>query len=123
MSLAEVKEKIKTLATFLTRKDIYAALVIVFVGLASFFLGAMWQNDRTSTQVTIEEDNTALNASNGANEEGSTTDAYVGSWTSKIYRLKTCPGVSVIRESNRVYFGSKSDAEAAGYTAAKNCSM
>lgn len=123
MSLAEVKEKIKAWAALLTRKDVYAALVIIFVGLASFCLGALWQNDENRPAMTIQDASAAAQGQNGADEEGSTTDAYVGSWTSKIYRLKTCSGVKAVRESNRVYFASKSAAEAAGYVPAKNCSM
>jgi hypothetical protein len=127
MTLAEVGEKIKSAAAFLTRKDVYAALIIVFVGLASFCLGALWQRDRNRPDVNITNaDMAAFNDSNIAQEpngQGSTTDAYVGSYTSKIYRLTTCPGVSAINPDNRVYFASQDDAVAAGYIAAKNCKM
>ena len=120
MRLTESLKKIKSLATFLTRKDIYLALIIVFVGLASFCLGALWQKDASRPDITIQN---AASANLAVGEEGSTTDAYVGSYTSKIYRLTTCPGVNVISVDNKVYFASKADAEAAGYIGAKNCKM
>ena len=123
MSLAEVKEKIKSLALLLTKKDVYVAIIIVLVGLASFFLGALWQKDQNREDVTIKSADTAVFEAENGNEEGSTTDAYVGSYTSKIYRLATCPGVNAIREDNKVWFSTKADAEAAGYVAAKNCNM
>ena len=120
MRLTESLEKIKSLSTFLTRKDVYLALIIIFVGIASFCLGAMWQKDASSPDITIQNAASADLAERG---EGSTTDAYVGSYTSKIYRLKTCPGVSAISVDNRVYFATAEDAETAGYIAAKNCKM
>jgi len=116
MSLPELTLKIKSLAAFLTRKDVYAALIIVFVGLTSFFLGAMWQRDRNRPDISIK-------ATEVISGQGSTTGAYIGSYTSKIYRLATCPGVNVINPDNKVYFATKESAEAAGYVAAKNCKM
>ncbi len=120
MRLTESLEKIKSLALLLTRKDIYVALIIILVGIASFCLGALWQKDASRPDITIQN---AASADLAAGEEGSTTDAYVGSYTSKIYRLKTCPGVSAINPQNEVFFATKDDAEAAGYIAAKNCKM
>ena len=124
MRLTETKEKIKSLATFITRKDVYTALVIIFVGLASFCLGALWQKDRSQPDITITNADIAGDTSPSTGSgQGSTTDAYVGSYTSKIYRLTTCPGVSAINPDNRVYFASQEDAQAAGYIPAKNCKM
>ena len=120
MRLTESLEKIKSLALLLTRKDIYLALIIIFVGLASFCLGALWQKDASRPDVTIQNTASAYLSVGG---QGSTTDTYVGSYTSKIYRLTTCPGVSAINPQNKVFFASKDDAEAAGYVAAKNCKM
>lgn len=120
MRLTESLEKIKSAAAVLTRKDVYVALIIIFAGLASFCLGALWQKDASRPDITIQN---AASADLAEGKEGSTTDAYVGSYTSKIYRLKTCPGVSAINVDNRVYFATADDAEAAGYIAAKNCKM
>ena len=121
MSLPELNEKIKSLAAFLTRKDIYAALIIVFVGLSSFFLGAMWQRDRNRPDISIQSVNGASPSTSSG--QGTSTSPYIGSYTSKIYRLATCPGVNVINPDNKVYFATKESAEAAGYVAAKNCKM
>jgi len=46
---------------------------------------------------------------------------YVASKTGKSYHLPWCSGAKQIKESNKVYFSSKEEAEAAGYTPAKNC--
>jgi methylphosphotriester-DNA--protein-cysteine methyltransferase len=40
---------------------------------------------------------------------------------SKIYHKPGCPGYQGVSEKNQVKFNSVSEAEAAGYTLAKNC--
>jgi len=37
------------------------------------------------------------------------------------YHLLTCPGASSIKETNKIYFDSVELAQAAGYSAARNC--
>lgn len=46
---------------------------------------------------------------------------YVASKNGERYYLPWCGGVSRIKEENKVWFSSKADAEAAGYTPAANC--
>jgi endonuclease YncB( thermonuclease family)/methylphosphotriester-DNA--protein-cysteine methyltransferase len=45
----------------------------------------------------------------------------VGNKNSKIYHNPGCPGYKSVSEKNRVYFKTAAEAEAAGYTRAKNC--
>jgi hypothetical protein len=46
---------------------------------------------------------------------------YVASKSGKSYHLPWCAGAKQIKEENKVYFNSKTEAEAAGYAPAKNC--
>jgi len=46
---------------------------------------------------------------------------YVGSKNSNKYHLPWCSGARRIAEHNKVWFSSKAEAEAAGYTPAGNC--
>ena len=46
---------------------------------------------------------------------------YVGSKNGTKYYLPSCGGVRHIAEGNKVWFGSKEEATAAGYTPAANC--
>lgn len=46
---------------------------------------------------------------------------YVASKNGERYYLPWCGGVSRINEENKVWFASKAEAEAAGYTPAANC--
>jgi hypothetical protein len=45
----------------------------------------------------------------------------IGNKNSKIYHAPGCPGYNQVSEANRVYFGSATEAERAGYVRAKNC--
>ncbi len=46
---------------------------------------------------------------------------YVASKNGERYYLPWCGGVSRIKEENKVWFASKAEAEAAGFTPAANC--
>jgi hypothetical protein len=46
---------------------------------------------------------------------------YVASKTGKSYHLPWCSGAKLIKEENKVWFSSKEEAEARGYTPAGNC--
>lgn len=47
--------------------------------------------------------------------------AYVGSKTGTTYYLPWCGSANRIKEENKVWFSSKTEAEAAGYKSASNC--
>lgn len=49
------------------------------------------------------------------------TGAFVASKTGTKYYLPWCGSVKRIKEENKVWFGTKTEAEAAGYEPAKNC--
>ena len=46
---------------------------------------------------------------------------YVGSRNGRVYHLPSCPGVSRIKNENKIWFKDKNDAEAHGYKPAANC--
>ncbi len=46
---------------------------------------------------------------------------YVASKSGTKYHLPWCPGAKQMKEENKIYFSSKEEAEAAGYTPAANC--
>jgi hypothetical protein len=49
------------------------------------------------------------------------TKRYVASKTGTKYHLPWCSGARRIKEENKVWFATKEEAEAAGYTPASNC--
>ncbi|MCI0664537.1 MAG: hypothetical protein L0220_26045 [Acidobacteria bacterium] len=46
----------------------------------------------------------------------------IGNRNSRVYHLPWCPGYDAVAEQNRVYFDTPSEAKAAGYRLARNCS-
>lgn len=46
---------------------------------------------------------------------------YVASKKGTKYHLPWCPGAKAMNEENKIFFNSKEEAEAAGYTPAANC--
>ena len=65
----------------------------------------------------------------GANESDVTSSmlqvpssgGYVASKTGSKYHLPWCAGAQSIKEENKIYFATKAEAEARGYTPAANC--
>lgn len=51
------------------------------------------------------------------------TGGIIGNRNSKIYHRQNCPGYNRVSTGNRVSFKSEAEAEAAGYTKARNCSQ
>ena len=51
----------------------------------------------------------------------SASGSYVASKNSNKYHLPWCSGAARITEENKIWFSSKAEAEAAGYTPAGNC--
>jgi len=46
----------------------------------------------------------------------------IGNRNTRVYYLPWCPGYDAVAEQNRVYFETPSEARAAGYRLARNCS-
>ncbi len=140
LSISTFVKKIKGLANFRPAlrplsDDLFLGLIIVLVAFGSFGLGRLSKIEGAKTPIQIE------NAQGNSTEtltrpiktgEGqiatpppaihSTSEStLVGSKTGKKYHYAWCSGAQRIAEANRVYFSSKADAEARGYTPAANC--
>ncbi len=88
--------------------------VVVLVGLSAFGLGRLSVIGISAT--------TAASAAVPITKTVSADEGnYVASKSGTKYYLPSCPGVSNIKEENKVYFVTVAEAEAAGYTAAANC--
>jgi len=72
-----------------------------------------------SALVSVPQAQEPARSSVGAGEEK--TQAYMASKSGTRYYLPSCSGASRIKEENKVWFSSASEAEAAGYTPAANC--
>jgi hypothetical protein len=116
-------------------KDIFVVLTVILVALASFGLGRLSKIEENREPVTIEniggdtggsavfQNSLPASASLSAKsiQAPPIGKNYVASKNGAKYYLSWCGGVSRISEANKVWFATKAEAEAAGFTPAANC--
>jgi hypothetical protein len=140
---------LKKLKSLILDDTVYIAFLLVFTAIGSFGLGKM-SAARPQKLVTVPEPSVMLTQSATSTSSGSATDLalksapsaatltapldvpseqtvvapvrnFVASKAGTKFHALTCPGAKTIKETNKIYFASVSDAEAAGYTRAANC--
>ena len=138
MSIEDIWEKIKGLRDFKPNfqtipDDLFLGLIIIFIAFGSFGLGRLSKIEGAKTPIRIENapeitpdtfQGTAKIDSVATPKTLSTDNQkaeLVGSKTGAKYHYTWCPGAQKIAEANRIYFASKADADARGYTPASNC--
>lgn len=134
-SIKDIKEKIKGYwsSGSVWSDDLFLLAIIILVAFFSFGLGRLSALKEAKTPLQIE------NIPNGTQQTTQTKNpqttqvataltseipqnaTYVASKTGKKYHYPWCAGAQRISEENRVYFKSKEEAEAQGYTPASNC--
>ena len=133
ITIARFWKKIKTVLT----GELFVVILLILVGFLSFGLGRLSVKEASRPPVRIlnapnvapvqagspPPTNTTAAAGNASVQEatGAGEGAYVASVNGTRYYLPTCGTVNRIKEENKVWFKTKADAEAAGYTPAANC--
>ncbi|HNW71900.1 MAG TPA: hypothetical protein PKZ36_03345 [Candidatus Paceibacterota bacterium] len=116
-------------------KDILVVIIVILVGVISFFLGRLsytnpqkglkieYTDQEASVVSSFEnpESNLKLTPSieNRANNEGS--GKYFASKMGHKYYPTGCSAGKTIKQENRIYFSSASEAEKAGFTLSASC--
>ena len=108
-------------------RELYLTAVIILVATISFGLGRLSKIREEKTPITIE--NVATSTEIIANTTNSqratlTVDAnkiFVASRNGKKYYYAWCDSSQKIKESNKVWFSTKEEAEKSGYEPAANC--
>jgi len=113
-SIKEFIKKIKCSLEILENKDIFTILIIILVAFSSFGLGRLSKIEETRPQVQIENTASVIDANISAG-------VYVASKNGGSYHLPWCSGAKRIKEENKIWFGSKQEAEKLGYKPAGNC--
>ena len=114
--------------------DVLVVAILILSSVASFGLGVLAARDEGEGQqeaLQIEEVPMTTGfstASSQAAAAGGATELampaggqYVASKSGAKYHLPWCAGAKSISEKNKIWFASKEEAEAAGYTPAANC--
>lgn len=129
-SIQEISAKFKPLWE---DDRLFYGVLVILVAIVSFGLGrlSISQNSQAFQEkapiVLFEGASAPIAPSSSVPEvhepqvAGAAAGTYVGSRNGSKYHLPWCPGASQIKDSNKVFFASKEEAEKAGYTPASNC--
>lgn len=142
-SIAQTLAKIKGLAMGIDKRDIYSTLLLFLAVFSGYFWGSMVKLERAKiplqierykpefptplcepkiepkSEVTIKQEQVPIMPIKPA--EKPNMGLYVGSKSGSKYHLPNCPGALRISAENKVFFASKEEALAKGYTPAANC--
>lgn len=120
--------KLKSLV--LTDQWFYGTLILL-VGVISFTLGRMSTQSGAKTEPLLRVEAEKTTSSSSKADVVTITPvqtaalpqavAVVASKSGTKYHLPTCPGAKQIKEENKLFFATISEAEAAGYKRAANC--
>ena len=126
--IAEYIKKVKWWITE-NKADIYVAILIFLISMASFGLGRLSILWPAKQPVTITDGGIATKpaekptiiqtavATAALNPQGK----YVASKSGKNYHFPWCQSAQKISEQNKIWFQTKEEAEKAGYKPAANC--
>lgn len=135
MIIAGIREKIKDISG----GETYVILIILLVGFAGFGLGRLSKIQESRPEVTISNlPSPAVASSDTSISQGEdagiipamptaplpvveTVQNFVGSRNGSKYHYPWCPGAQQIKEENKMWFATREEAAAAGYTPAANC--
>ena len=131
-------EKIKHFLESEQGKDILIVLIVILVGIASFELGRL-SKENASNGLKIEdsgqEANVIASGVNSSNRTNSRTNPNLGvdlntnssgksffaSKKGKKYYSVDCSAGKTIKETNKIYFSTREEAESAGYELSSAC--
>ena len=140
---------LKKLKSLILDDTVYIALLLVITAIGSFGLGRMTTGVRIDQTfppaITMKEvvtTTTKAVTATGTDKVVSVVSAPVGPTVAQVletaaspqqnfvaskagtkYHALSCPGAKTIKESNKIYFTTIAEAEAAGYSRAANCPL
>ena len=134
---------LKKLKSFIQDDTTYIAFLLVVVGVGSFGLGKMSLDTNSKNMSNIATPALLFNTPSSTKDQSSelvsvsavsgtrnpvpptalskSAHNFVASKAGTKYHALTCSGAKTIKESNKIYFATVDEAEAAGYTRAANC--
>ncbi len=133
MSIQAIWEKLKGVAV---REDVRLSVLVFAVAISAFALGRISVEPNSTTQTSYNQaevtsatlgsmavKSSAIEGEISREEvvPGAVEGGYVASKSGTKYHLPWCSGAKRIKEENKIWFKTKSEAEAAGYEPAANC--
>lgn len=128
MSITNYMQKIKLFIESEKGKDIMTIIIVILVGISSFYLGRLSKEANTNglkieyngqeTSVLPESiQNPSISEKIDNNGQGS----YFASKRGKKYYSIGCSAGKSIKQENKIYFKDTNEAEQAGYTLSSSC--
>lgn len=138
MSIDNFSSKVKIFLQSEAAHNLYIVLIIILVAFSSFGLGRLSAIEEGKEPISIEYPNLqqgsvygafpAVQSTSNDYSEGQTSPSatvgeksFVASKNSDKYHFPWCSGAKRIKEENKVWFTTREEAKAAGYTPAANC--
>ena len=132
---------LEKLKSWIADDTLYVALLLILVAGSSFGLGRLSIEDSATAPVSPAESHIQLLTVSSTptvltspvpTQSGAAvvkafaaselpTGPYVASKSGTKYHLVTCGSAKQIKSENKIFFATKNEAEAAGYTPASNC--
>lgn len=112
---------LEKLKSFLLNDSIFFAVLLILVAVSSFLLGRFSISGQLPVVSNESPGLVVLASSTEIAAVSETNYQLVASKSGAKYHLLSCPGASQIKESNKIFFASRADAEAAGFQPAANC--
>ncbi|PIR58099.1 MAG: hypothetical protein COU71_00495 [Parcubacteria group bacterium CG10_big_fil_rev_8_21_14_0_10_38_31] len=129
--MQSIKEYFKKIKSY--EADIIISLTIILVAFLSFGLGRLSKIEENNVPITIENTRASvLSAQSAQNLQNTATNPQLGGGAAKLgvivaskngtkYHFPWCSGAIRIKDENKIWFGSESEAKSAGYGPASNC--
>jgi len=122
VSIQESIGKLKSRAVGLLLDDeAFTITLILLVGIVAFGLGRGSVEQASGVLPAAAVTGTVEQLPAESPPSASSSILYIASKSGAKYHLPWCGGAKQIKEENKIYFNSKAEAEAAGYTPAANC--
>ena len=135
MSITNYMQKIKLFIESEKGKDIMVIAIVILVGVSSFFLGRLSNQastsglkiENTSQQATVIGANVSNNSQINLNPSitdkinNNSRGSYFASKKGKKYYSSGCSAGKTIKQENKIYFSTTTEAENAGYTLSSSC--
>lgn len=123
MSIHDSVEKIKGWTKGDEWQDVVIVIIVLFVGIGSFFLGRWSKMDSKidTNSASLGNLQLPIKPTETATQAQSVTGNFVASKNGTKYYPLGCSGIDRIKEENKIYFENETEAAASGRTKSSTC--
>jgi hypothetical protein len=128
-------QKIKLFLESDKGKDVLTVIIVILVGISSFYLGRLSKENGSQglkieatsqtagalNSVSSKPNTVTLNPSIAEKTQNQGSGSYFASSRGKKYYPIGCSAGKSIKQENRIYFNTTTEAEKAGYTLSSSC--